>query len=326
MRQLTAILISKQHSSYRKTFRPNVITCASSLVPTKNAENVDMESVTGAAQMSPSVVRNESAVVKIDDNEANSPGDQNCDMPQKRLVFPHDKPMTTSGGTRSLSQLNEAEREETSSSLKSVVESPSGGTSAKILSCSSVNEDDGGGGDWSPEIPFRDLNDLRLSVDEDAAVMPQQKGDKSMAGNRVTANQADPCSMASPQQLLHPQMNVSMPAQTTSERSLLPGVSMAVASEEPNSAPPMTVAEQVDLILDQYIEIESNKRMMKENVSWFCLTFRLNPMEVKFRQVKDMVFKSNAVCVCLTWFFMLSSQIMTLPMYVFPDSCYLKRF
>lgn len=268
-----------------------------------------------ATHVSPDLVVIESEKLNIVDNEPNSFLRKNCDMPRERLIRHEEQ--TEWGETRILSRLNEA-GDEASSSQKSGLDSPSIVTSAKVLSCSSVNEDDGGG-DWSPEIPFRDLNDLRLSVDEDAALVPQQKGEKSMAENRVTGIQADPCSLGSPPpaQLLLPPGDLSMQAQTTSERpSLLPGASVAVPSEEPNSAPPMTVAEQVDLILDQYIEIESNKRMMKENVSWFFLTFRLQPMESKFRQVKDMVFKSNAVCVCLTWFFMLSSQIMTLPVYV----------
>lgn len=40
-------------------------------------------------------------------------------------------------------------------------------------------------------------------------------------------------------------------------------------------------SEQVDILLDRYIEIESNKRMINENVSWLCLTFKVSPMEDK---------------------------------------------
>lgn len=43
----------------------------------------------------------------------------------------------------------------------------------------------------------------------------------------------------------------------------------------------MSESEQVDILLDRYIEIESNKRMINENVFWLCLTFKVSPMEDK---------------------------------------------
>ena len=43
----------------------------------------------------------------------------------------------------------------------------------------------------------------------------------------------------------------------------------------------LTVSEQVDELIDSCIEIESNKRMMKENVNWFTLTFKSNDLESK---------------------------------------------
>lgn len=189
----------------------------------------------------------------------------------------------------------------------------------KVLSNGSMNEEDGGA-DWSPEIPFRDLNDLvRLSVDEDSGT-PYQKEQEERPTQTITAdNQVTGTVSQQPRQsqhLLDPGCQQGI--RVTSEKtSLLVDHSAAVPAEDPTSVPAiLTVAEQVDMILDQYIEIESNKRMMEENVSWFCLTFKLQPMECKFHQVKDMVFKSNAVCVCIAWFFLSCSQLLVLPMYV----------
>lgn len=192
---------------------------------------------------------------------------------------------------------------------------------AKALSNCSMNEEDGGA-DWSPEIPFRDLNDLvRLSVDEDCDIS-KQKGKKerdaqdSRREDEGMEVRQQGCQPTSQQNMLHTgsrQTNLIASEKT----SLLAGNTGAFPTEDPTSIPAvLTMAEQVDMILDQYIEIESNKRMMQENVTWFCLTFKLKPMESKFHQVKDMVFKSNALCVCIAWFFLSSSQLLILPMYV----------
>lgn len=45
--------------------------------------------------------------------------------------------------------------------------------------------------------------------------------------------------------------------------------------------PGLTVSEQVDDMIDQSIEIESNKKMIRENVKWFPLTFTSRDMEQK---------------------------------------------
>lgn len=48
----------------------------------------------------------------------------------------------------------------------------------------------------------------------------------------------------------------------------------------------LTVSEQVDDMIDQSIEIESNKKMIRENVRWFPLTFTSKDMEIKVCPLK----------------------------------------
>ena len=315
-----------------------MLTCASSLIDTNAGAAADEKTATILSKPLPSIVEKERENSTSTSETSKVRGPDQDHHPER--IAPNPDTVGRVEETHAPDEvashpLPHETGDETSGSLRSG--SPSAELTAKVLSTSSVNEDDGTG-DWSPEIPFRDLNDLRCSVDEEPSLV-QQKVVESQAEDGAAAEQGYPYAPADHQpvvssQLLHPQSNMSMQGHTTSERaSLLPGASMAAPSEDPNSAPGMTVAEQVDLILDQYIEIESNKRMMKENVSWFCLTFKLRPMESKFHQVKDMVFKSNAVCVCVTWFFMMSSQVMILPGYVpltrcaaFVDMCHRRRF
>ncbi len=48
----------------------------------------------------------------------------------------------------------------------------------------------------------------------------------------------------------------------------------------------LTMSEEVDELIDHCIEIESNKRMIKENVRWFPLTFKSKDMEIKVPFIK----------------------------------------
>lgn len=43
----------------------------------------------------------------------------------------------------------------------------------------------------------------------------------------------------------------------------------------------LTTAEQIDEIMDHYIEVESNQRIRKENVNAWTLTFKQSDMEMK---------------------------------------------
>lgn len=43
----------------------------------------------------------------------------------------------------------------------------------------------------------------------------------------------------------------------------------------------LTVSQQVDELIDHSIEIESNKKMIKDNVKWFTLSFKNSDMETK---------------------------------------------
>lgn len=45
----------------------------------------------------------------------------------------------------------------------------------------------------------------------------------------------------------------------------------------------LSVSQQVDELIDHAIEIESNKKMIKDNVKWFALSFRNKELESKVR-------------------------------------------
>lgn len=65
------------------------------------------------------------------------------------------------------------------------------------------------------------------------------------------------------------------------EREHSTAASMGESDEKRLGGPKMTMSEQVDALIDHCIEIESNKRMIKENVRWVTLTFHSKDMESK---------------------------------------------
>ncbi|XP_067013810.2 adenylyl cyclase 78C [Anabrus simplex] len=74
-----------------------------------------------------------------------------------------------------------------------------------------------------------------------------------------------------------------------------------------------TMAEQVDEIIDHSIEIESNKRMRNANVNTWTLRFNEQPMEDKFCQLREDMFKSNMVCCFIIWIFVVICQAIIIP-------------
>lgn len=75
----------------------------------------------------------------------------------------------------------------------------------------------------------------------------------------------------------------------------------------------LTMAEQVDEIIDHSIEIESNKRMRDANVNAWTLHFKDSTMEKKFCQLREDMFKSNMLCCFIIWIFVVICQAIILP-------------
>ncbi|XP_018899991.2 adenylate cyclase type 8 isoform X2 [Bemisia tabaci] len=75
----------------------------------------------------------------------------------------------------------------------------------------------------------------------------------------------------------------------------------------------LTTAEQVDLLMDHCIEVESNERMRQENINRWTLCFKNPEMEAKYCQLPEDMFKSNMVCCFTVWLFVVACQIVILP-------------
>lgn len=66
--------------------------------------------------------------------------------------------------------------------------------------------------------------------------------------------------------------------------------------------------EQVDDMIDQNIEIETNKRMRSVNVNPWTLRFKEKIMEQQFSQLREDMFKSNMLCCFIIWLFIVACQ------------------
>ncbi|RWS26497.1 adenylate cyclase type 8-like protein, partial [Leptotrombidium deliense] len=161
-----------------------------------------------------------------------------------------------------------------------------------LTSFSSQSADEEGNADWTPEIPFgnvsrlysnskhvyllllslKKLNDLRYSLEDDpfevtskvnAMVVAHKSKDRNVSSNGES---------------------VSIEREQSTVASIMDGD----LPKDKKSGVALTISEQIDELIDHCIEIESNKRMIKENVKWFTLSFRNNEMESKV-----------CLCICL---------------------------
>ncbi|KAK7017051.1 hypothetical protein SK128_011062, partial [Halocaridina rubra] len=65
---------------------------------------------------------------------------------------------------------------------------------------------------------------------------------------------------------------------------------------------------EVDNLMNNNIEIESNKRMRTEHMHPLTLTFKEAEMEEMYHQVRADLLKSNVVCTCVIWVFIAICQ------------------
>ncbi|XP_073984141.1 adenylyl cyclase 78C-like isoform X3 [Rhodnius prolixus] len=75
----------------------------------------------------------------------------------------------------------------------------------------------------------------------------------------------------------------------------------------------LSTAEEADFILDHCIEVESNQRMRKENISPWTLRFKQPHMEEEFCQLREDMFKSNMLICFVIWLFIIACQAIILP-------------
>ncbi|XP_014244187.1 adenylate cyclase type 8-like isoform X2 [Cimex lectularius] len=75
----------------------------------------------------------------------------------------------------------------------------------------------------------------------------------------------------------------------------------------------VSTAEEADIMMDHCIEVESNQRMRKENISPWTLRFRQPHMEEEFCQLREDMFKSNMLICYVIWLFIVASQTAILP-------------
>lgn len=66
---------------------------------------------------------------------------------------------------------------------------------------------------------------------------------------------------------------------------------------------------QVDEIIDQNIQINSNKQMRHEYLYQWTLKFKDPRQEIKYCELREDMFRSNVICVYIIWLFILSCQL-----------------
>lgn len=72
-------------------------------------------------------------------------------------------------------------------------------------------------------------------------------------------------------------------------------------------------SEEVDEIIDQNIQINSNKQMRMEYLYTWTLKFKDSSQEGTFCQLREDMFRSNMLCVFVVWIFIVLCQVMIIP-------------
>jgi hypothetical protein len=116
------------------------------------------------------------------------------------------------------------------------------------------------------------LNDLRYSVDDDPFDVTPRVVESIKTSNKL-----------SDKKVILPDSGSSCIEQEDSVTATGAGDDLDVGTGIRRRAG-LTMSEEVDELIDHCIEIESNKRMIKENVRWFPLTFKSKDMELKVKK------------------------------------------
>ncbi|XP_058129316.1 adenylyl cyclase 78C [Anopheles ziemanni] len=76
---------------------------------------------------------------------------------------------------------------------------------------------------------------------------------------------------------------------------------------------PLTSTEEVDEIIDQNIQINSNKQIRQEYLYTWTLKFKESSQEGTFCQLREDMFRSNMLCVFVVWIFIVLCQAVIIP-------------
>ncbi|XP_037906761.1 adenylyl cyclase 78C isoform X1 [Hermetia illucens] len=134
-------------------------------------------------------------------------------------------------------------------------ESISYNNDAKRESKNTIHEDDPTT-DWTPEIPFKNLNEPEEGIIRSESFMCNPKQD-----HRVS----------------------------------------------------ISAEEEVDELIDQNIQINSNKQIRREYLYSWTLKFKDPSQEIKFCQLREDMFRSNMLCVFVVWIFIVLCQAIVIP-------------
>ncbi|XP_070498799.1 adenylyl cyclase 78C-like isoform X2 [Chironomus tepperi] len=75
----------------------------------------------------------------------------------------------------------------------------------------------------------------------------------------------------------------------------------------------LSATEEVDELIDQSIQINSNKQMRDEYLNSWTLRFKEPLQEVCFCQLREDMFRSNMLCMFIVWIFIVMCQFVIIP-------------
>jgi adenylate cyclase 8 len=104
-----------------------------------------------------------------------------------------------------------------------------------------------------------------------------------------------------------------IPFKNLKEATITPDIDKGI--EEASDT--MSATDEVDEIIDQSIQINSNKQMREEYLNTWTLRFRDSLQEISFCQLREDMFRSNMLCLFIVWIFIVMCQFVIIPRCIF---------
>lgn len=162
--------------------------------------------------------------------------------------------------------------------------------------------------DWQPEIPFRNVIPISITFSfvVQAFITPtdpfrfafgsQQLSDTNVADNGNTGGNGA----------------ADVDAERGERRGAGSGAQNRTASDE-SMSPSSLTAEEVDGIIDENIQITTNKMMRNEYLWQWSLKFKDPIQERRYSKLPELMFRSNVICVLTLWAFIVVCQMFVAP-------------
>ncbi|XP_053671800.1 adenylyl cyclase 78C [Anopheles nili] len=169
----------------------------------------------------------------------------------------------------------------------------------------------------TPSITSNSTNTTGTTATSSAASANHQPGGHQLNNNTIASNNNNHITKRSSKSTIHEDETTTdwipeIPFKNLNER----GANVAECFRDKKHCDredPLTSTEEVDELIDQNIQINSNKQIRQEYLYTWTLKFKDSSQEGTFCQLREDMFRSNMLCVFVVWIFIVLCQAVIIP-------------